>query len=820
MADQSGFVTLDDLGYPTAPAEPVQAATPAISTSAPAPAAPVAAPAAGFTMQDLGFAQDRPEQPKVSVPEDILRTSAAQGTKGVLTDVGGLPGAAQYYTQQAIQKLVSPETKAAQVEGLSPEQRFDIEEGKAVPFPGSLSAFSGTIDPRISTQPVGTLPTMSGGEEIVSREIPYTQWEAQNRISDIIGSGVRAATSTAAMGVPGGALPAAVAGAAGRAAGQIAERVSGSPMLGSGAEISTNIIADALSRKFGKIASDLAMPNSAAMEKLAQSISAGISADPERKRVLLDAINRGDPININDFIDPKTRSWLAANLPKDYAQQVLDFDAKLLNRQAEIDNQTKDTFQQIFGEDLSDSGWQQALAKTQGAETERLYQAVRANPDADYVWNSNLDKLVNQGGAVQQAAIEVSNLAKKGDFGDLNVSPINFLKDKKTNTYTVAMSSQPNFDFWDQVKRNLDAKASQAYNAGDNFNGNIYKTAAQRVRDNVSKIVGEYPEARAAGQAQITTPTALEDGYNFARTLTAKSPNLEKIDDFLTKFDRSTGEQQLRIQQGVGRSLLQLGEAGDFNQISRLMSTPGSRKALQKILGPQAFDSVYGEIARNSLMKTQSGLAQAAQSVFQGNQKSANPVWREFLYSAVGGLGTSGLAALGSVSGITNAIIAGSVAGATFLTKAGLDAKEQRVIREVLQLSLSDKAEDAARLGRLLSSNVSAVTGLRKYTGAVNNSIRSGFLAASRAKEQQENREKDVRWRQEGNFVTPDQIPGFNTGEAAGGRIQRKSGGRIGHNSISAEIVRTRSLLNQNTASMLSMPDDAIVTALTIAKHK
>jgi hypothetical protein len=54
----------------------------------------------------------------------------------------------------------------------------------------------------------------------------------------------------------------------------------------------------------------------------------------------------------------------------------------------------------------------------------------------------------------------------------------------------------------------------------------------------------------------------------------------------------------------------------------------------------------------------------------------------------------------------------------------------------------------------------------------------------------------------------------------AGGRVERKSGGRIGSNSISAEVRKVRALLSQKTASMLSMPDDAIATALHIAKGK
>lgn len=55
--------------------------------------------------------------------------------------------------------------------------------------------------------------------------------------------------------------------------------------------------------------------------------------------------------------------------------------------------------------------------------------------------------------------------------------------------------------------------------------------------------------------------------------------------------------------------------------------------------------------------------------------------------------------------------------------------------------------------------------------------------------------------------------------QTSGGRVGRKSGGRVKTNPISAEVKRVRTLLSQKTASMLSIPDDAIATALHIAKR-
>lgn len=62
--------------------------------------------------------------------------------------------------------------------------------------------------------------------------------------------------------------------------------------------------------------------------------------------------------------------------------------------------------------------------------------------------------------------------------------------------------------------------------------------------------------------------------------------------------------------------------------------------------------------------------------------------------------------------------------------------------------------------------------------------------------------------------------PVLETNEQSnGGRVARKSGGRAVGNAISAEVKRVRALLSEKTASMLSVPDDAIATALHLAKR-
>lgn len=789
---------------------------------APAQAATPVPAASGFTLEGTGFeAPNVPAQPPVSTLEDIKRTAAAQAVKGA-ADAPGMMSGALYYANKAIPK--SPEVRAAEVEKLSPEQQMDVEEGKAMPFAGSLSGFSGTIDPRISTVSVGTLPTMAGTQEILEENLPFTRHEAQGKIADILGSGVRALTGTIATGSPMQAPVAGVAGSIGRAAGLGAENISGSSGFGAGTELGTNIAVDFLSRKIGNVAYDLALPNNAAFEKISEGIRTELSRNPQKKALLMQAIAEGRDVKVNDlmndFLDQKTKAWLLKNLPGDYADSIIRLHGDLDKRTKAINDLTDQEFAKVFGEDLSDSGWQKALAKAQGEEATRLYGQVRSNPAANNIFTPSLQRMIGQGGVVQKAAIEVADAARKGELGD-TVVPLAIRAGAKGKP-VIQGNTQPNFDYWDQVKRNLDAKAQEAYNSGNKFQGDIYKNAAQKVRDSVSDVVGEYPEARAAGQTAIQTPTSLEEGYNFARGLTAAKPNLEKIDDFLNQFDRFNPEQKLRVQQGVGRALLQTGETGDFRQISRLMSSRGTRMALTEILGPENFNKVYGTIAKNSLMKITSEVTTAINNSSLREKASKNPIFRDLAIAATGGGGAAGAATyLKSPEAMGTGLIVAALASSAFVAKAGLNAKERKVASEVMRLATSSDPADAAKLGQYLSSDASAVTSLRKIISTSQDAVRSGLLTAAREEDRsRKGQEIDRSMRQnETNFFTPDTIEGFNEGQASGGRIERKSGGRIGTNSISSEVTRTRALLGNKTASMLSMPDDAIVTALNHAKN-
>lgn len=835
--DETSTFTLDpEWEAPTAPVTPITpAVTPAVPVpaTAPAPAQQAAPDVSGFTLEGTEFEAPAPsQQPHVSRLEDIARTVAAEGAKGYLVDTPGMIGAAAYYTQ--------PELTEAQLEELykelSPEQLLDIQEGKltAIPKPPDESnkilpmGGMGVALPRPDGKKFNLVPTMQGHAENIEREFPFTQYDAQTAIADIIGTGARAATATATMGAPSAAPYAFAAGSAGRSIGLGVEGLTDDPTAASAAEMGTNLLVDLFSRRIGKAVYDLSAPNSEAYKRIIDGMRTKISENPEQAKLLLQAIREGRDVKISDlmdkFLDQSTKDWLAKNIPGDYASSVIELNEALVKRADEINAGTASQFTNIFGEDMTDSGWQKALEKALDDETTRLYDAVRANPASDNLYPPSLKAVIDKGGVIQKAALEVTDRALKGELGD-NVIPLTVKKGKK-GVIEIDPNSQPNFDFWDKVKRNLDGKASEAYGANNSDLGKIYSDAAKSVRQKVSDVVGQYPEARAAGQKAIQTPTSLEEGYNFARTLTNPKINLEKVDDFFDKYDSYTDEQKMRVQQGFGRALFQIGETGNFDQISRLMSSRGSRQVLLQVLGPEKFEQVYGLIAQNALMKTKAEVAAAINSSNLRAQASKNPMFRDLAAIATGGGGAgAGAAAVASYAQSPEAMVTGALvamaASAGFAVKAGFNAKERKVAAEIMRLATSTNAADAAKLGNLLASNPAAVTSLRKIVNTSQDMVRTGLLTAAREEDRQRKKSEVTQsMRQnEADFFTPDDIPGFNEGQASGGRVERKSGGRVA-NSISAEVVRTRALLGNKTASILSIPDDAIISALNLARKK
>lgn len=152
---------------------------------------------------------------------------------------------------------------------------------------------------------------------------------------------------------------------------------------------------------------------------------------------------------------------------------------------------------------------------------------------------------------------------------------------------------------------------------------------------------------------------------------------------------------------------------------------------------------------------------------------------------------------------------AGTIGGA--IAGAAVTAATQNAIRKVME-NITEKAVNDAMKTVLAGREAQGKAMKEEQIEAMKAIIRSALVSEAATNPIEENWFlQSLSDQQKSTQKTPEQ--------SSGGRVARKSGGRISMNPISAEVKRVRALLSEKTASMLSVPDDAIATALHIAKR-
>lgn len=170
-----------------------------------------------------------------------------------------------------------------------------------------------------------------------------------------------------------------------------------------------------------------------------------------------------------------------------------------------------------------------------------------------------------------------------------------------------------------------------------------------------------------------------------------------------------------------------------------------------------------------------------------------------------GGVSGSGIGGLtGAFFGPIGAV-AGAVAGAA--TTATAQSAFRKIMDKITENAVDDalKTVLAGREAQREAMSLEKVEDLRRI-------VRAALISEAATNPAEDN------WFLQDATGRKYEVP-ENAEQSSGGRVARKSGGRIRANPISAEVKRVRTLLSEKTASMLSVPDDAIATALHIAKR-
>lgn len=375
-----------------------------------------------------------------------------------------------------------------------------------------------------------------------------------------------------------------------------------------------------------------------------------------------------------------------------------------------------------------------------------------------------------------------------GARGTLNIQPFN----------------APSLKYLDEVYRDVRNKATAAFEAGDSVRGNDYKAAANALREALDNAAARDPSGNSVYKAirddaseVFGANNALEAGYKFARTADPL-----KLRDVRAAYARYSPTQKEQFRVGL---LANIKDAALSNQINKVTSwfdgsNPKMYEKIESILGPDPAMRLGNQIQLQKIVNE--GVAPVVPEVV-GPQAGRGRIGFPAAVGVGAGLAFGGEKLLQNLPQVANIIqhpitvgtaIGIGGAGLAFTAKkllgAAKNAYEARVSEEILKAISSKDPRTFAALERHPPTVVKTV--IDRLTSATK---RGGVYAAGEAGDTED---ADFK-------IVP--------------RQERKSGGRVKTSPISAEVKRVRTLLSQKTANMLSLPDDAIATALHIAKR-
>ena len=428
-----------------------------------------------------------------------------------------------------------------------------------------------------------------------------------------------------------------------------------------------------------------------------------------------------------------------------------------------------------------------ALPGNQSLFSPRLKSILEERPSITKIVHS-LDESVRDTGAAPPAIYDKN--------GNLNIQP----------------SNAPSLDYLNTVYKRIREEADKAYRAGDGDTGSKLKTAANDLRTELDNLAEKNPDGSSSyktirddASELFGARNALDAGYKY---LNNAAPL--KLTKLLSDYDRFTPPQKDQFRTGLlARIKDDLLNPSKTNSISAYLdgSNPAMFDKISGIIGTDNATRLGNQVRMQRILNAGDAPNLAAVPHAAGSH----------------GLGIAGVAGIGAATAIgldaaselgpqiatvlshpgTAADGAAGVAGVAYglkkLISGAHNAYEASVAKSVLDAITT---RDPAAIRRLDEYPPSALGYVLDRVGP--KAARGAVIAATAQPLQIDIPGGDL-------VVVP-------PGKASGGRVGRKAGGRIQSNPISEEVKRVRTLLSHRTATMLSMPDDAVATALNIAK--
>jgi hypothetical protein len=365
----------------------------------------------------------------------------------------------------------------------------------------------------------------------------------------------------------------------------------------------------------------------------------------------------------------------------------------------------------LMGGATDDLAVQDSLQSAARASNKPAYEKAFNAPAAqDMATPGLMDLLASP--AIKQAAKDAetrgANRAVVEGFNPVK-NPFTF---DEAGQATLRTDAKPTLQFWDQVKRNLDAEIGKASRGGDKTMVADLSALKSKLTGELDKAVPEYATARRGAAAFFGAEDALDAGKKFV-TQNRTIPETRRALAQMSPAERST------FAVGFASELKDaIAQAGDrTNVINKIFGSQQARDKIEAALGPKA----YGQFEQFVRVEHSMDMLRGA----MGNSTTARQLMEMGLAGGVGG-GTTLLTGDWK-KGITAAVLTG-------LARRGGAKIDERITKRVAELLLSDDPKAIQQAVTIASNSPKAAAAVQAIQNALSMAMKGMGNIAGRPK--------------------------------------------------------------------------------------
>ena len=741
-------------------------------------------------------AQEEPSARRQAPAPAAPSTSAAPPAQGpAVPERGTIP-----FSPQMMEAPASSAVPLSQEIG--PTIKTNVARGglELLGLPGEIEAL-GRAGARYFGYDVAAEPTLPTSQRVISAAESYSpatkellSFQPQGEMAKYIGSAARFLPSAV---IPGGALGlgarAAGAAGAGLASHGVEHALRGSEAAGTGYEtagqlgaaLAGGMAGTGAAQRAVNLARGVVSPGSAAMERAASTAAKDISASTMRGD-LATAVSEGIPpaaiagTQYQNLLKQSSRR-AGEETQGAFNDAIRDFGenaVRTVQRQIDVlvnKGQPVNAFQKM--DDYSSS-----VARLNDANYTRVMALPQAQviPPAAIAPIEERIRTVFGNDFINEIGRRVS--ARQDTTG----GPAAYGLVQSGRNFEISPSGAP-LRFWDEVKQYIDDSVSKMYDPVTRAPkpGTSSDIAALTSLKNslttgtLDKIVPDYSKIRFEGAELYGARNAIDAGYRYFGDKDFKKIT-QKEKYAQTKLTPSQREELSYGYAGAFRDLLQ-------NNPSAALSMFSGKNAPMEI--NKARFALGDNVANKLIGTTHAQFLNSRIKQLAGSPEGGGFARTGLAAGALAEVAASGQMALQNLLAFqpSPSAIAALLLGSA--VKSAYNARERRIAEEIIRQAADPSTW--GRLGDLIARNKDA------------QSVMNKLVEASRR-------------------TTP--VIAASEGQAAGGRIQRASGGRISPEAmadrIMGQIERARKEMQAQTGTLLNHDDETIVKALKIANER